>query len=76
VASLDPVVAAADALRTLGSDAVVAPDAPRLLLARNPADPLLAEVALRLAEKVGDRDVARRARAMLTAMGLPRRAVE
>ncbi|HEY1695428.1 MAG TPA: hypothetical protein VGG39_24835 [Polyangiaceae bacterium] len=76
VASVDPVVAAADALQLLGTDAIVAHDAPRLLLARNPADPLLAAVALRLAEKVGDRDVARRARETLTAMGLPRRAVE
>jgi tetratricopeptide (TPR) repeat protein len=38
------------------------------LLAHDPADPLLAAVALRLAEKVGDTDAARRARAALAAL--------
>ena len=65
----DPVVAAATALLALASDEPIAPDAPRALLARNAADPLLAAIALRLAERVGDRDVAGRARRTLTALG-------
>ena len=61
----DPIVAAATALVELASSASVAPGAPRALLSRDPADPLLAAIALRLAEKIGDTDVARRARAAL-----------
>jgi hypothetical protein len=68
-AATDPVVAAAAAFAQLGTDAPIDPDAPRSLLARNPGDPLLAATALRLAEKIGDSDVARRARATLTALG-------
>ena len=49
---------------------------PRALLARDPADPLLAAVALRLAEKTGDAEVARRARETLSALGASRRRVE
>jgi hypothetical protein len=75
VAGSDPVVAAAAAIAQLGGGARIPPDAPRALLARNPADPLLAAVALRLAEKVGDADVARRARAALTVLGARRRTV-
>jgi Tfp pilus assembly protein PilF len=65
----DPVVAAAAALVALGSDAPISPGAPAALLARNAADPLLAAVALELAERVGDREVAGRARKTLTAFG-------
>ena len=65
----DDLVAVASALVQLAAGAEVPPDAPRALLARNPADPLLAATALRLAERVGDRDVARRARETLTALG-------
>lgn len=75
-AASDPVVAAAGAIVQLGDGAPIASDAPRALLARNPADPLLAATALRLAERVGDRDVARRARETLSALGEPRRSVE
>jgi len=74
VAGVDPVVAVAAATLLLASPAPVAPDVPRALLARNPADPLLAAAALRLAERAGDTDVARRARATLSALGqVPRR---
>jgi hypothetical protein len=73
VAATDLVVAAADALVQLAAGSTVDPAAPRALLARDPADPLLAAVALRLAEKCGDTDVARRARESLTALrGSPR----
>jgi hypothetical protein len=65
----DAVVAAASALVALASNGPLSPDAPGALLARNPADPLLAAVALRLAERVGDREVAGRARKTLSAFG-------
>jgi hypothetical protein len=67
-ASVDPIIHAAQALLPLASGSPIPPDAPRTLLAHNPADPLLAAVALRLAEKVGDADVVRRARATLAAL--------
>lgn len=67
VASLDPIVAAGTALAVLASGAPIAPDAPVQMLARNPADPLLAATALRLAERAGNRDVAVRARQALAA---------
>jgi hypothetical protein len=76
VSTSDPVVASAFALLQLASGAPVSPDAPRSLLMRNPADPLLAATALRLAEKVGDQDVARRARETLSALGKPRLTVD
>jgi hypothetical protein len=76
VSPTDPVVAAATAIAQLAEGGPIAADAPRTLLARNPADPLLAAVALRLAEKVGDADVARRARETLSALGAPRHNVE
>jgi len=76
VSPSDPVVVAAAAITQLADGGPIAPDAPRALLARNPADPLLAAVALRLAEKVGDADVARRAQETLSALGAPRRSVE
>jgi hypothetical protein len=69
VGSGDDLVAVASALEELAAGATIPPEAPRTLLARNPADPLLAATALRLAERVGDRDVARRARETLTALG-------
>jgi hypothetical protein len=75
VAGSDPVVAAAVAIAQLAGGAHIPPDAPGALLARNPADPLLAAVALRLAERVGDAEVARRARAALTVVGATRRTV-
>jgi hypothetical protein len=73
----DPVVAAAASLARLAPGAPpLEADAPRMLLARDPTDPLLAATALRLAERVGDRDVARRARAALTALGGREHSVE
>jgi hypothetical protein len=74
--AVDPVIGVGAALLQLASTAPVSPDAPRALLARNPADPLLAATALRLAERVGDTEVARRARETLSALGKPRKAVE
>jgi hypothetical protein len=65
----DPIVAAAAALVGLATGAPIAAEAPAALLARNPADPLLASIALRMAERVGDRDVAGRAQRTLTALG-------
>jgi hypothetical protein len=65
----DAVVAAAAALIALASGDPIAPDAPAALLARNGADPLLAAIALRMAERLGDRDVAGRARKTLSALG-------
>ncbi|HEY8039893.1 MAG TPA: hypothetical protein VIF15_08880, partial [Polyangiaceae bacterium] len=76
IAPADPVVLAADALVQLGSSSAVDPGAPRALLAHDPGDPLLAALALRLAEKSGDTDVARRAREVLTAMGATRRSLQ
>lgn len=64
----DDLVAVASALEELAAGATIPPGAPRALLARNPADPLLAATALRLAERAGDQDVARRARETLTAL--------
>jgi hypothetical protein len=66
---LDPVVAAAGVLIALASEVPVGQDAARALLAVDPADPLRAAVALRLAEKMGDSDMVRRARAAMTAHG-------
>jgi tetratricopeptide (TPR) repeat protein len=65
----DPIVAAASALVDLAAGGAIAAGAPRALLSRDPADPLLAAMALRLAEKTGDADVERRARAVLAALG-------
>jgi hypothetical protein len=69
VVGSDPVVAAASALVQIGSGTPIDAAAPRQLLMRDPGDPLLAAVALRLATKVGDAEVATRARAALTALG-------
>jgi hypothetical protein len=76
VITSDAIVACAAALVQLSSGASLAPDAAHALLARNPADPLLAAITLRLAEKVGDTDVARHARETLGQLGLPRRSVD
>jgi hypothetical protein len=61
----DPVVAAAAALVRLAAGRGSAAGA---LLARDPGDPLLVATALRVAERTGDRDVARRAREALSAL--------
>ncbi len=71
--SPDAIVAAASALMQLASGAPSAAAAARSLLARNPGDPLLAATALRVAEKAGDKEVARRARDALTALRGPER---
>jgi hypothetical protein len=63
----DPVVAAASAFIQLATGAPIAPTAPQALLSRDAADPLLAVAALRLAEKLGNHEVARRAREALRA---------
>lgn len=62
---LDRVVAVASAVERLGDGAPIDPSMPATLLARDPDDPLVAAAALRLAEKVGDAEVARRARAAM-----------
>jgi len=76
VSVTDPLVASAAAIVQLATGARIDPDAPRALLSGNPADPLLAATALRLAEKVGDPDLARRARAVLGILGTSRRSVD
>jgi hypothetical protein len=63
---LDRVVAVASAVVRLGDGAPIDRAMPATLLARDPEDPLVAAAALRLAEKVGDAEVARRARAAMT----------
>ncbi len=66
----DPLIAAASCLVRLARGAPPPdPASVRALLAQDPADPLLAAIALRLAEKMGDADAVRRARAALTAAG-------
>ncbi len=72
----DPVVTAANALVVLASGEPITADTPAALLARNAADPLLAAIALRMAERVGDHEVAGRARRTLTALGGPPAAKE
>jgi hypothetical protein len=66
VRSSDPVVAAAGALVALAAEGPVDRDSARALLALDASDPLLAAIALRLANKLGDPDVACRARAALS----------
>jgi tetratricopeptide (TPR) repeat protein len=65
IAPRERVVAAAAGVDLLGRGGAIDPAAPRALLALDPRDPLLAAVAYRLALKVSDVDVARRARAAL-----------
>jgi hypothetical protein len=75
----DRVVAVARSVQALRAASPVDPAAPRTLLAVDPADPLVAATALRLAERVGDAEVERRARAAIrrfardsaTVRGLP-----
>jgi len=61
VAASDPVVASAVAFMTLANGGSVGRDAAHDLLAIDPADPLVAAAALRMAEKAGDADMVRRA---------------
>jgi tetratricopeptide (TPR) repeat protein len=61
----DPVVAAAAALVRLAAGRGSAAGA---LLARDPGDPLLVATALHVAERAGERDVARRARDTLSVL--------
>lgn len=68
-AASDPVVASASALMLVAAGGARAAGAARALLARDAGDPLLVATALRVAERAGDRDVARRARDVLTALG-------
>jgi hypothetical protein len=72
----DAIIAAASTLMRLAGGGESAVAAARALLARDAGDPLLVATALRVAEKAGDREVARRAREALTALGAERRTVE
>jgi hypothetical protein len=65
----DSIVAAAATIMRLTSGAASAAAAAKALLARDAGDPLLVATALRVAEKAGDHEVARRAREALTALG-------
>lgn len=62
------LVSVARSLILLASGSPIPPAAAKTLLARDPTDPLVAAIALRLAEKAGDADVARRARAAMKAI--------
>lgn len=64
----DRLVAVARCLVLLGSGAQIAPASAQALLERDPTDPLVAATALRLAEKAGDLEVARRVRAAMKAI--------
>lgn len=64
----DRVVVVARSLVMIASGAPIPPATAQTLLARDPADPLIAAAALRVAERTGDIDMARRARAALTAL--------
>ena len=70
----DPIVATASALMKAASGAAPAVTAAQDLLAHDSGNPLLAATALRLAEKGGNADVAKKARAALIALGQPGRA--
>ncbi|HEX3772446.1 MAG TPA: hypothetical protein VHV30_16325 [Polyangiaceae bacterium] len=69
IAAGDPIVAAAAALAQVGSGAPIDAGAASRLLNLDPADPLLAAVALQVATRTGDADAATKARATLTALG-------
>jgi tetratricopeptide (TPR) repeat protein len=66
--SADRVVAVASGIASLGAGLPIDRSAPAALLALSPFDPLVAATALRMAEKLGDTDVERRARAALTSL--------
>lgn len=68
IAPNDRVVVAATGAARLGAAVAMEPDAAAALLARDPGDPLLVAIALRLAIKLGDALVVQRAR---TTLGLP-----
>jgi hypothetical protein len=68
-AVVDPFVAAASALMKAAAGAATASAAAQMMLARDAGDPLIAAVALRIARKTGDAEMARRASAALTALG-------
>jgi hypothetical protein len=61
----DPIVAAAGALIDLARASKLDPGRARALLDYDPADPLLASVALRVAERTGESAVAEQARTVL-----------
>jgi len=69
IAPDDRVVAAATAAARLGPTVATEPDALAALLARDPGDPLLVAVALRLAIKLGDAVAAEKARTTLRLLG-------
>jgi hypothetical protein len=64
-AARDPIIAAGAAWVSLATGSATASTDARALLARNAADPLLASVALRLAERAGDDQALAQARASL-----------
>jgi tetratricopeptide (TPR) repeat protein len=64
----DAIVLAARGLEALHSREAVAPGSAAALLRANPADPLLAAVALRLAERAGEGDVVAKAKAVMAAV--------
>ena len=67
VAPADPLVAIAAALVSVARGETKDADVARGLLSRDPRDPLLAATALRLAQRAGDDETARRARIPLGA---------
>lgn len=64
----DRLVAVARCLVLLASGVPIDSASAQALFARDPTDPLVATIALRLAEKAGDMDIARRARAAMKAI--------
>jgi hypothetical protein len=64
-AASDPIVAAAEALVDLAAPTSGGGRSARALLALNPADPVLARAALRVAAKNGEDDSAALARSVL-----------
>jgi hypothetical protein len=69
IAASDPIVAAARALAELAGGAKVESTRARALVDLNPADPVLASVALRVAASTGEHQVAELARAVLAVAG-------
>jgi len=64
----DRIVVVARSLVLLASGVPIPPATAQTLLARDSADPLIAAAALRVAERTGEYDIAKRARAALTAL--------